>query len=172
MRLQKDIQWARLEELPNIFEVSNTGLVRNSKTGTVFKQRIVRNYYYVRLIITVNSEKIFNKNLSVHRLVAKAFCGGRTPKVNEVNHIDGNKLNNNSSNLEWVSPKENVQHAIQNGLRDHTKVKYHTSISREEIDIMFGLREQGLTHKAISKLLHIGQSTVTHILNGTRRRYY
>lgn len=56
------------------------------------------------------------KSQRVHRLVAKEFIPN--PKnVEEVNHKDGNKQNNHATNLEWVTPKENTQHAYAMGLR-------------------------------------------------------
>ena len=60
-------------------------------------------------------------NLTIHRLVAKMFCHNSDPnnKV-QVNHIDGNKLNNNYKNLEWVTPSENNYHANNEGLRKPT----------------------------------------------------
>ena len=48
---------------------------------------------------------------AMHRLVANAFCDGRSSERKEVNHIDGNKENNKYTNLEWVTPKENMRHA-------------------------------------------------------------
>lgn len=50
----------------------------------------------------------------VHRMVAATFLGGPTDKT-EVNHKDGNKLNNAVSNLEWVTRQENMSHAWTNG---------------------------------------------------------
>ena len=59
-----------------------------------------------------------NKNHFIHRLMAKTFLPG--PEKAHVNHIDGNKQNNSIDNLEWATPAENSQHAVDTGLTDPT----------------------------------------------------
>lgn len=61
-----------------------------------------------------------NKNVYVHRIVYETFVGV-IPKGYDINHIDGNKLNNNVSNLEAVTRSENQKHAARIGLRKTTK---------------------------------------------------
>lgn len=56
------------------------------------------------------------KTVQVHRLIALAFIPNPLGKK-EVNHKDGNKLNNKVENLEWVTPSENLSHAVKNGLK-------------------------------------------------------
>lgn len=59
-------------------------------------------------------------NKSVHRLVAEAWIPNPEEK-SDVNHIDGNKINNHFSNLEWATHSENTQHAWKNGLHENTR---------------------------------------------------
>jgi hypothetical protein len=59
--------------------------------------------------------KLNNKNVFVHSLVSRFILGDR-PKDYVVNHIDGNKLNNRPSNLEYVTVSENIKHSIKSGL--------------------------------------------------------
>ena len=64
-----------------------------------------------------------SKKYSVHRLVAIVFIDNKENK-SDVNHKDGNKLNNNVNNLEWVSKSENVKHSI-NILKNKCGLKFY-----------------------------------------------
>lgn len=59
--------------------------------------------------------KMNNKNIQIHSIIAELFLGER-PQGLVVNHIDGNKLNNHPSNLEYVTIAENIYHSIENGM--------------------------------------------------------
>lgn len=87
-------------------------------------------HFWVGKIITQNysskDKQYLRANLRVgdsqnciltHRLVAEAFVGGKTTERDEVNHKDGDKTNNRSDNLEWVTTQENKDHAINTGLQ-------------------------------------------------------
>lgn len=68
------------------------------------------------------------KTFYVHRLVATAFIDipeevAKATDFPEVNHDDGNKSNNTVDNLEWTTPKRNIQHSIETGLAVHDKVE-------------------------------------------------
>jgi hypothetical protein len=59
-----------------------------------------------------------NKFIAVHRVVAYTYLGEPPLDKEEINHKDGNKLNNHVSNLEWCSRKENIRHAFDTNLFD------------------------------------------------------
>jgi hypothetical protein len=94
--------WKSIEGYEN-YEVSSFGNIRNKNTGRVLKAAIMSGYYCLGL----SSGK--TKTYSVHQLVAKAFISNPENKC-QVNHKDKNKLNNNITNLEWMTNKENCVH--------------------------------------------------------------
>jgi hypothetical protein len=82
--------------------------ILNTKTNNILKPWLNTNgYLYVD--VSVNG-KI--KKIAIHKLIAEAFIPNPECKT-QINHKDGNKLNNLVSNLEWCSPKENIQHAYR-----------------------------------------------------------
>jgi len=96
-------EWREIQEFPN-YSVSNFGNIKNNKTNKVLKLNLKGGYYNISLI-NENGQKSFK----VHRLVALAFIPNPENK-SDVNHEDKNKLNNNISNLTWMTRKENNQH--------------------------------------------------------------
>lgn len=101
--------WKQIED--TMFSISNYGNIRNDKTGIILKtQSNDKGYQVVR--VTINKIK---RTFRIHRLVAEYFLDNPEHKE-QVNHIDCNKNNNRADNLEWCTNKENVHHAIKNGL--------------------------------------------------------
>lgn len=87
--------------------VNEDGIVIR-KDGKIIKQNIT-NRGYKMINFCIDGKQI---GKSVHTLVARAFCDGYEEGL-VVNHKDGNKLNNNANNLEWVTPKQNSEHAVK-----------------------------------------------------------
>ena len=98
-------EWLTISNYDN-YEVSSFGNVRNKKTGRILKPSNRGGYYVVGL----SNKK--TKTFQVHRLVAETFIENPENKAH-VNHKDKNGLNNNLSNLEWNTPKENNIHKIE-----------------------------------------------------------
>ena len=90
------------------YEVSNLGKVRNIKSGRVLKTSL-NNNGYLRLWLCENNKR---KHLYLHRIIATAFIDNPEEKPC-VNHIDENKTNNDLSNLEWCTVRENNIHGTR-----------------------------------------------------------
>lgn len=99
-------QWKTIKEFDN-YEISNEGRVRNKTTQYILKGRKSKSGYFQVSIKEEKSGKF--KNQYIHRLVAIHFIDNKENKK-EVNHKNGDKLDNNISNLEWVTPSENQKH--------------------------------------------------------------
>lgn len=93
--------------------VYEDGRIYSKKSNKFLKQMINHNGYFI-INIKPNGRQDKNKILRVHRLVAECFIDNPENKL-FVNHKDGNKQNNDKNNLEWVTPKENSNHALKNG---------------------------------------------------------
>lgn len=99
---------------PTYYYIDENGKLFNQKTNNYYKGSVDGGY--LRYDLKWNQKRF---NFSAHKLVAENFI----PNPNNlpvVNHKDGNKLNNNINNLEWVSYSENNLHAYQNNLREKT----------------------------------------------------
>lgn len=104
--------WKDIKGYEGYYQVSDDGHVRRIlKDGStkVLKNRKNRAAKYYTVCLSKNCEK---KAFNVHRLVAETFLGVPDGAL-EVNHKDGDKLNNNLDNLEWVTQKENLIHAME-----------------------------------------------------------
>ena len=99
----------------------------------------------------------------VHRLVAEAFVDGWKDGL-DVNHKDGNKLNNDPSNLEWCTRKHNIRHAFACGLsKARRKVTMQLALQIEE------LFAQGLSQDRIAEVCGVHQTTVSRYKNAKDR---
>ena len=102
--------WKDIDELDRRFEVSDQGRVRNKITGHILKP-VPMERGYLRVSLSYNGKGHTKK---IHKLVAIAFVPNPLNK-SEINHINGNKLDNRAVNLEWATRKENMEHASKNG---------------------------------------------------------
>ena len=96
------------------------GEIQNIDTGNFIKKKVKCDGY---IRVSLMKKCGGTTYVQLHRVLMMAFCPVENMNQLQVNHIDGNKANNNLSNLEWVTPKENIRHAIQNGLMNFDYLK-------------------------------------------------
>lgn len=102
------VVWKRVKGWP--YEVSSTGLVRRVETG-----RCLSLWGRPYKLVTFSTKGVPHQAFLVHKLVAEAFLGKR-PLGKEINHKDTNKVNNQASNLEYVTHSENQLHSSRMGV--------------------------------------------------------
>ena len=116
--------WKNIKKYINLYQISDKGRVKSLRTGRILRGKI-NSSGYLQYVFSVNG---IEKKFYAHRLVAEAFI----PNINnlpEVNHIDGNKLNNVVNNLEWCSRQKNYEHAIKKGLIQRTRSGQFTIVN-------------------------------------------
>lgn len=154
------MNWIDVKGFPN-YEVCAEGIVRHKISKKVKTKRVIRGYYSCDLV-----HKNKRKNWSLHRLLAIHFLPNPENKP-EVNHIDGNKFNNDLSNLEWCTRAENLKHARDNYLIDNIK---NSSLSFD--DILF-IRTYGYLYTGVqlASMLNTTTATVSRIRNFKVAKY-
>ena len=114
-------QWKAIAECNGEYYISNHGQVKSYKFG---KERILKpgitSKGYPFVMLSIKSQKA--KLNTIHKLVGMAFVDNPNNKP-QVNHKDGNKLNNYFENLEWMTHQENIQHGWDTGLFDDKRKK-------------------------------------------------
>jgi hypothetical protein len=106
-----------LDNFP-MYRIYNNGKIWSQHFKRMLIQQKTTEGY---MTIGLGDKRGINNTYRVHRLVAMAFLGASDVKADDeterdqVNHIDSNRSNNNVDNLEWVTPKENMKHAVEFG---------------------------------------------------------
>ena len=133
--------WSKIKDYPN-YEVSSLGRVMNIKTGRILKPKLSHKGY---LRIGLYNNEGF-RQLRVHRLVAEAFILN-PENLETVDHIDGNKLNNNVDNLQWMSNADNVRKANNKQVSQYYK---NGEFIATYVSILEASRQTGINQNIIS----------------------
>ncbi|MBA7854118.1 HNH endonuclease [Enterobacter sp. RHBSTW-00901] len=171
------------ERLLGAYEVSSLGRVRsldrtivNSNgasrlyNGVTLKQVIDKHGYY-RVTPKLRDPRR-SLNFLVSRVVAEVFCK-KPDGCDVVNHMDGNKLNNQADNLEWTTVKGNTQHSFDNGLQVGRKgINHHSCLLSESnvIDIILRL-SNNQTQQSIADIYGVTKASIAKINKGITWRH-
>ena len=165
------MEWKKIKGIN--YEVSSTGQIRNLDTGKILRPFVgTTGYWSTRM-----SAK--GKTFKIHRLVAKMFIPNLLNKP-QINHIDGNKLNNNIENLEWCTNGENQKHAHKIGLNNNhgenqncAKLKKNDIIKIRQMYKPVSNRKSfndrsgdGFSQEKIAKLFGVTQTVIGDIIRG------
>lgn len=161
--------------------VTKDGDIYSLHVNRVLKPACAQGYLFVS--ITNDLGKTINKK--IHRIVAEVFLTPPSDLHVQVNHIDGCKTNNRLDNLEWLTPQENSQHAIDTGLRKPTYSSQAKHLAQAD-DIVHDWTQKGLTvitdeqaHRCcqllesgyrvcdVSRMTAIERRLIQHFIDGT-----
>ena len=143
------MEWKPIPNYEECGFISSTGLVKNLKGEQ--RKLTISKYGYFRVGL-----KGGKRTISVHKLVADAFVSGKKEGL-VVNHIDGNKLNNDVSNLEWVTQSYNVKHGFMLG-RIHPRGRM--LISDDDFEIILKRIENGEQQKKLAAEYGVSPSAI------------
>lgn len=166
-------EWKGVVGHEDYYEVSNLGRLRNAKTKKI--RKLFKNQLGY-LVCSVSLGSRDNKpTWKIHRLVAKAFIANPENKPS-VNHKKGIKTDNRAIELEWVTAKENTQHAVDNGLMKYFHGENHSCSKLNDADIKF-IRDnykpwdKELGARALSKRFNTVHSNIVAIVQGTKWKH-
>jgi hypothetical protein len=164
--------WLPIVGYGDCYSVSNRGAVmrtapRNIRRTTgrnakPFKPSAVKAYMnrrgYMQVRIGPTGAQM---TVSVHTLVARAFIPNPN-NLREVNHKDADKTNNSDTNLEWVSRRQNMRHAFDNGLCVPATGERHARSKLTEADVL-AIRADSRPLKALAAAFNTHVSNVSLI---------
>lgn len=147
-------------ELKFNYYVTDDGRVWSERTQKYLSPQYDKNGY-----VKVQMRSTDNKShrYSVHRLVLENFKPVQGMEKLQVNHKDGNKLNNNLNNLEWTTCEENITHAIQNNLR--ATINGASKLTPEQVIEIFRRAWNGETNIKLGKEFNVHPDQIGRIKN-------
>lgn len=176
--LKEEFKWIKGYE--NMYKLSNIGAIVRVPYAMTTVNGFIKEYKGGILNHSINSsgyKKVIlikdgvRTNFYVHRLLAEHFIDNTENKP-EVNHKDGNRLNNNLSNLEWVTSSENSLHAVKIGQKivsSYNRFQVTNNLRKfnaDEVNHIRNLYAGGKTKKEISEIMGCYDSIICDLLNG------
>ena len=178
--------WRPSVEAPDAIEVSNLGRVRTLtresrvygrkrngvvqgeftqvRRGQLLSPYVARHGYH-EIAVMVSGKRT---KYRVHRLVARAFVDGYFEGAS-VDHLDGNKLNNCSSNLEWVSLSENTRRQWESGLVDlRGELSPGAKLTNLQAHAVAVLYDNNFPPSQIAEWFGVSSAAIYKIVNGNR----
>lgn len=172
-------EWKDVVGYADILMISNLGNLYSKRSKRLLKLNPSKDGY-VTYATKIGGRKGIAKCFKIHMLVANAFLPPPTNdqliwadkshyKLVYVNHIDGDKTNNNLNNLEWVTGKENTQHYLKDlgGMEElRTRRQSQASLSDDQVRYARQKYEEGLSQRAIAKILEVSRDSVGRAIRG------
>ena len=157
-------EWRDIPGYEGLYQVSNTGKVRSAHHKRIRELKPTpQSGGYLLVSLCKNHAR---KGESIHTLVALAFLGPRLAGM-AINHKNGNKADNRDTNLEYVTYKENIHHAMRLGLMNNKGENNGSAkLSKSDAEnIRLEYNNGGLTQYQLAEKYGVSQSLVYQIVN-------
>lgn len=171
--------WKDVKEFLGYYQVSNLGRYRSVERTVTFADGRVRTFES-KILKPFTSKKGYptatlsykgkNYKRYVHRMVAESFLELEEGDV-EVNHIDGDKLNNTASNLEWISHSDNLTHFHANSNSNSGERNNLSVLKDKDIVSIREMSSKGVSSKEISSLYEVDYKTIWRIVTYQTWKY-
>lgn len=153
------------------YYVNEQGEIFSNKSGELKKMATtINNKGYQCVNLYIDGKK-FTKKL--HRMILETFRPNDDDSL-QTNHIDGNKLNNNIQNLEWVTGSENMKHAFENNLKEPQKGEKNGMAKLTEFEVL-NLRSMyktgDFTQRYLADIFLMSVSQVSRIVNNKKWKH-
>lgn len=161
--------WKDINGYEGLYQISDSGDVKSiyhqGQDGRIVQERLLKpcpvGKGYLSVCLRKNGK---TKREYIHRLVGENFVDN-PDKFPVINHIDGDKHNNQFSNLEWVTYSDNNQHAYNTGLKAKGENFYNAKLNRRCVD---EIRRNGkyTTFQEIADKYGVSKATIRDVLTG------
>lgn len=148
------------------FTITDNGEITNLATGHTYKTSEHQSGYLIVYLPMGKRGKV--KAIRVHKAVAETFIPN-PENLPVVHHIDGNKKNASSSNLQWVSYKDNTKY-YHRSVSSITPYFNNRKLLEEDIDAIRAARISGQSMRKIAKDFCVSRPTVSNVLHGISYR--
>lgn len=156
--------WKTIQNYGGLYQVSNTGKVRDLKNH--IKPVYKNNKGYECLSLYYNGKTY---HPTVHRLVAKAFIPNPN-NYDQINHKDCNKENNSVENLEWCNQRYNYDEGMKTFQYSKNEEHYFAKLKNSDIPIIYELYKLGFTRATVAKIFNVRPSSLEAIEKGISYR--
>ncbi len=160
-------RWESIKGYSGLYEISNLGNIRSpkkiSQVGHILKPKKIKFCNKIGYNVVCLRKDNKRKHILVHRLVAIQFIKN-TLKKNQINHKDGDKLNNYIDNLEWVDCKGNINHCWKTGLHRRHNGENNPATRLKNKDIKSIRKASTLSQKELAVKYNISPSAINKII--------
>lgn len=169
--------WKDIIGTDGLYQVSNRGRIKSLPRGHYNTPEIIMKLCtsgkakkkYLYFSISLPNKK--PRRVTVHRTVAIHFVPNPY-NLPQVNHDDGNKLNNNDWNLKWCTPKENIDHAFSTGLNKPTPNNTYACKAVVQMSMEGLVINEFPSLSEVNRQLGYKHSNISRVINGIKPHAY